>query len=375
MNRLTWAIAGAIGVHLVCGSALDATATRSQPRARPAKGHSPVGAQSRQKSIDALITAMEINSVRPGGDIYQVCRLDGFKALAWALRDNRNWLRLEKSEFETEAEFRQRTTKLENTINGLGEVVVCQPLDDNEDAPFTYKAEEQLFEGSFQSHQNVWLDTKRVGSYVSRTRMGARARVTSSIEIDYNLQLEGLPDRPRSACLGGNYGSFTYQAKVAREQAPLVKRTHFLAFAGKLVAPFVDTNDTSGSPTLDDPNDVYERDLTVHLQPTRVAVVGPQGAKPFECDLTATPTAPASAALATLFSDEDYPAVALRNHEEGTVEVRLDVGPAGRVSECTVIGSSGSAALDSATCRILTSRARLPAGIPVTTKIRWSIPR
>ena len=38
--------------------------------------------------------------------------------------------------------------------------------------------------------------------------------------------------------------------------------------------------------------------------------------------------------------------------------MRLDIGPDGRVGGCTVLRSSGSGALDNATCRIMRSRAR-----------------
>jgi TonB family protein len=62
--------------------------------------------------------------------------------------------------------------------------------------------------------------------------------------------------------------------------------------------------------------------------------------------------------LASYFSDDDYPAVALRAEEEGTVSFRLTIDADGRVADCQVTASSGSAALDSATCRILRSRAR-----------------
>ncbi|HYD14093.1 MAG TPA: energy transducer TonB [Allosphingosinicella sp.] len=57
-------------------------------------------------------------------------------------------------------------------------------------------------------------------------------------------------------------------------------------------------------------------------------------------------------------SDDDYPAAAIRGDEEGKVRYRLDIGADGRVARCTVTGSSGSATLDSATCRIVTRRAR-----------------
>ena len=62
--------------------------------------------------------------------------------------------------------------------------------------------------------------------------------------------------------------------------------------------------------------------------------------------------------LQGLFSGDDYPQDALRNEETGRVTVRLTIGTSGRVDNCSVISSSGSRSLDSATCRILTSRAR-----------------
>jgi TonB family protein len=62
--------------------------------------------------------------------------------------------------------------------------------------------------------------------------------------------------------------------------------------------------------------------------------------------------------LLSLFSPDDYPASALRNEETGRVAFTLAIGPNGRVTECAISQSSGSAALDSTTCRILRSRAR-----------------
>jgi periplasmic protein TonB len=86
--------------------------------------------------------------------------------------------------------------------------------------------------------------------------------------------------------------------------------------------------------------------------------------------------------LASYVSNDDYPASALRNEEEGTTRFRLTVGSNGRVTDCSVTSSSGSAALDSATCRIMRARARFtPArdnqGNPTTdsysSSITWRI--
>ncbi len=91
----------------------------------------------------------------------------------------------------------------------------------------------------------------------------------------------------------------------------------------------------------------------------------------------------AKANLASLFSDEDYPASAQRAGEQGTTGFRLTVGPDGRVTGCTVTSSSGSSSLDSTTCRLLQRRARFsPArdssGNPTTDshngRITWRLP-
>ena len=91
----------------------------------------------------------------------------------------------------------------------------------------------------------------------------------------------------------------------------------------------------------------------------------------------------AKANLASLFVDGDYPAAALAAREQGEVGFSLEVGPNGRVSGCTITRSSGSAALDDATCRLIRSRARFTpaldaAGAPapdrIAGKIVWKLP-
>jgi protein TonB len=91
----------------------------------------------------------------------------------------------------------------------------------------------------------------------------------------------------------------------------------------------------------------------------------------------------ARANLASYVSDDDYPASAIRSEEQGTTRFRLAVGPDGRVKECIVTASSGSGALDSATCRLMKQRAKFTAardssGRPtsdiVASSIRWVLP-
>jgi protein TonB len=68
---------------------------------------------------------------------------------------------------------------------------------------------------------------------------------------------------------------------------------------------------------------------------------------------------------------ENYPARAIRDETEGTVGVRVTIGPNGRVTACSVTSSSGSSVLDEAACDGMTRYARYnpaldDAGNPTT---------
>lgn len=86
--------------------------------------------------------------------------------------------------------------------------------------------------------------------------------------------------------------------------------------------------------------------------------------------------------LQNYFTGDDYPPDALRNEDTGTTVVRVNVGADGRVASCDVVSSSGSRSLDSATCRVLRSRARFtPAKLSngqattdsITARITWRL--
>lgn len=52
----------------------------------------------------------------------------------------------------------------------------------------------------------------------------------------------------------------------------------------------------------------------------------------------------------------DHPSAAIETRPEGRVETRFMVGTDGRVSNCRVTRSSGNAALDQTTCRLIEQR-------------------
>jgi TonB family protein len=83
-------------------------------------------------------------------------------------------------------------------------------------------------------------------------------------------------------------------------------------------------------------------------------------------------------------TNDDYPASSLAKKSEGVVKFSLVIGENGRVSDCSIVRSSGDAALDSATCFHIKRRAKfypatdengnLTIGI-YAGKITWTIPK
>lgn len=94
-------------------------------------------------------------------------------------------------------------------------------------------------------------------------------------------------------------------------------------------------------------------------------------------------TAPPPSHRKAIFSNDDYPLEAIRNHWEGTVIVDLTIDPQGSVSACQIAQSTGHKLLDDTTCDLITKRAKFkPAtdseGSPiegrVRTPLRWRLP-
>ena len=100
-------------------------------------------------------------------------------------------------------------------------------------------------------------------------------------------------------------------------------------------------------------------------------------------EIHSPPAQLAKANLPALFSTDDYPVEAIKREEQGTVSFQLAINRRGRVSKCSIVGSSGSKALDQATCSILKTRARFaPARdeqgkrVPdnYSGRVRWELP-
>jgi TonB family protein len=115
-------------------------------------------------------------------------------------------------------------------------------------------------------------------------------------------------------------------------------------------------------------------------RPARPA--GPAAATPAPRPGIVTPPRP-RAPLASYITEADYPLSALTAGESGVVNLILDVGIMGRVEGCRIARSSGSGVLDSATCRLLRSRARFTPAIdragnaaaaPLAGHVAWTLP-
>lgn len=65
----------------------------------------------------------------------------------------------------------------------------------------------------------------------------------------------------------------------------------------------------------------------------------------------------------TVIKPDDYPAAAIENQQSGTVRFAALINEQGRVADCTVIATSGVAALDTQTCAAIKARAKFKPAV------------
>jgi protein TonB len=95
----------------------------------------------------------------------------------------------------------------------------------------------------------------------------------------------------------------------------------------------------------------------------------------------ASPPAPARL-LSGSITNADYPASAIRAEASGVTSVSIQIGENGRVTGCSVTGSSGNGALDSTACSLIQRRFRFapatrngqPVASTTTRRITWQLP-
>ncbi|MEM9501536.1 MAG: TonB family protein [Pseudomonadota bacterium] len=82
-------------------------------------------------------------------------------------------------------------------------------------------------------------------------------------------------------------------------------------------------------------------------------------------------------------TDRDYKSRWIREGLSGNARFQLEIGASGRVTDCTVTGSTGHRELDTATCRLIADRARFnpakdssgnPTSGSYTSSVNWQIP-
>ena len=86
--------------------------------------------------------------------------------------------------------------------------------------------------------------------------------------------------------------------------------------------------------------------------------------------------------LTGVFKADDFPSAAIAKDMQGTVRLAMLIDENGKVADCTVVGTSGSAALDGQSCYIVSSRARFkpaigldgkPARSTYSQRVTWRI--
>lgn len=309
-------------------------------------------AQPKIDPIKALVLMQAANRYHDGEDLAVACRRTNFKGLSYALTMNSSWLNSAKREFETSEEYADRSGKVA-TLMGGSQIIICQPLNQNEDAPFDYKADIEHFAGTLSPNQNVWRDVKQLGRFRTKTRMGIPFNVSASSEMSFDAAFEIKSDR-RGCLASEKYVSTrSYSVAVPRADAPYLKATGYLVYIARLSAPYVGTDSSHDTASLDDPYEVVRNGITVHATVERLAVVDGHGKEWWDCDPLkgpgALPPQPVGDSSEWV-RPSDYSSYSWRSAAKGDVGIELKVSRFGSVSSCSITNSSGNADLDRTTC-------------------------
>lgn len=272
--RRIWAV---LAVSLLVGSV-------SHPAHAVAKKRRPAAKKAVPKISDTewLVQALSINKVEFNPDLTK-CEPKRFSILAAALSANRKLLHTEQGEFETSAEYDERVAGI-GAVMSSESIMVCEPLDDNDDVPFKYDADSGTFNGSFHNHHLIYRDSKSLGSYQSSTAMGAKATVKASIDFDYNIKLSRRPGGNTPCLRNGGYSN-EFAFPVDRGAAPQLKYGGSIAYVAKLVTPYVEYSETKGKPTIDYPYDEYTNTVDVLAKLEKVMILDGSGGIVWSCEL------------------------------------------------------------------------------------------
>lgn len=229
--------------------------------------------------IARLARALRANSVAAGDDLYTACLISDFRELARSLSPLRGLLDQPKGEFETTAQYEERQAGWAAAMKNGRRALVCMPVSDR-DLGFDYDADRGSFFGAASLWMEPDLDFKQTGKYVSSTRMGVKATVTSYLEVCYRAEFAKLTTSP--ACV--NYGRIGLAVAVPIERAPAFKKNAYLAMVGEIVAPYIEYSETAGEPTIDHPKDIMTITLSVPMKLEDVAIVDSAGTH-FHCHI------------------------------------------------------------------------------------------
>lgn len=103
--------------------------------------------------------------------------------------------------------------------------------------------------------------------------------------------------------------------------------------------------------------------VNIETAPPQVGPIGGDGTNIGIVELRISPLPvpvriAARASARNRIDESDYPADARRAEQEGAVQVRYTIGTDGRARDCAIVGSSGHASLDRATCTKIEARFR-----------------
>jgi TonB family protein len=261
-----------------------------------------------------------------------------------------------KSEFETNADFEERTRKFgEAVFSGRftdRKVAIIHPVSSfpllwrggNQTTEVTYSAETEVMSVRLHSWVMCGVPLKRTvtpkRSYTASNNFGRKVEVIVADEAETCLELDGGGDL--------KIDDLTLTFSIPKKEAPTVRKSLSLIVIGRLSPPYATSNSRRESPTMTNPVEIKKVTRSLVLKPDDVWVVDSSTGHVLAKEKAYFMNSEASLAGGLRGGACDYPRYSKRElpNYNLVVELEFAIGSDGTVQNGSIRKSTGIEHLD-----------------------------
>lgn len=240
---------------------------------------------------EEIARAISVNMYPSMQSAAHICDGLQFRALSTTLNSFREVLSREKGEFETSAEYEQRSNNLNHALNDGGPLFACFNLNDDRNLEFHYNADKREFSLSLRLLATVDYVEKELGVQKGQSNSGVKFSwdliysLSSKLDISLPENSDGaeciLPKNYEQGYISKLGGVFPYNQDSAKN----LKSYGKLIVEYTLTKPYVDFNSSRHVASLTERYQSKDDTITVYGQLVGAVAVDRTGAVAWKCGI------------------------------------------------------------------------------------------